>query len=187
MFVTSVTLLDRLKEPDSPAWPRFVSLYTPLIHHWARQFGLRTDDASDLVQDVLFVTVRRLPTFEYRDGASFRGWLRTVTLNHWKRYRSVRTPLSVGELAELPDPACADSRPEEDREYAKILVTRGLELIRNEFSDASWSAFQLHVLQAMTAEETATKLGIRIGTVYAAKSRILARLREVLAGLVEWE
>ena len=187
MLATSVTLLDRLREPDSTAWPQFVALYTPLIHHWARQFGLKADDAADLVQDVFAVTVRRLQTFEYRNGESFRGWLRTVTHNHWKRKRCTRTPLTVGELAELPDPAFEPSRPEEDREYARILVGRGMELIRGEFSEASWNAFQLHVLQSMPAREAAAQLGLQVGTVYAAKSRILVRLRDVLNGLVEWD
>ncbi|MGL6073359.1 MAG: RNA polymerase sigma factor [Fimbriiglobus sp.] len=187
MLATSRTLLERLKEPDSPAWPRFVSLYTPLIQYWAKQLGLRTEDSSDLVQDVLTIAVRRLPTFEYQSGQSFRGWLRTVTRNSWKRQRLSTTPVSFGEMADFADPDWDELTPEEDREHARILVRRGLEMIRGEFSKVSWEAFELHVLQCQSALDVAKSLGLQVGTIYAAKSRILARLREVLGDLVELE
>ena len=72
----------RLKSPDNGlAWSRFVELYTPLIYFWARKCGLQSPDAADLVQDVLTLLVDKLPEFQYDRSGSFRGWLRTVTLN----------------------------------------------------------------------------------------------------------
>lgn len=185
MLATSATLLERLKEPGSPAWCRFVTLYTPLIYHWAKQLGLRPDDAADLVQEVLAVAVRRMPTFEYRPAQSFRGWLYTVTRNQWKRSLRGRDPVAVGALADLEDPQADTPAADEDREHARILVGRGLDLIRGEFSAVSWRAFESHVLQARPAGEVAAELGLQPGTVYAAKSRVLARLRVVLEGFVD--
>src|SRR5437879_1120848 len=49
MDATSASLLERLnKSSDEEAWSRFVKLYTPLLYHWARRFGLDSNDASDL-------------------------------------------------------------------------------------------------------------------------------------------
>ena len=36
MYSTSVSLLERLRQPAQPeAWGRFVELYTPLLYYWA--------------------------------------------------------------------------------------------------------------------------------------------------------
>ncbi len=64
MQSTSESLLVRLRsERDTDAWARFVELYTPLIFYWARKTGLQSQDASDLVQEVLTQVYRKLPEF----------------------------------------------------------------------------------------------------------------------------
>jgi len=85
MDTTPGSLLERLRQPGQPeAWRRFVQLYTPLLFHWARRLGLQEQDAADLIQDVFLVLARKLPDFTYDRRQSFRGWLRTVTLNKWR-------------------------------------------------------------------------------------------------------
>src|SRR5579871_6272699 len=92
MHDTPASLLERLRGPaDQAAWVRFTHLYTPLLYHWAKRLGLRPDDATDLVQDVLTALVRELPRFEYDRGGSFRGWLRVVTINRWRNNHRRRT------------------------------------------------------------------------------------------------
>jgi RNA polymerase sigma-70 factor (ECF subfamily) len=110
METTSVSLLERLRQPDQPrAWERFVELYTPLLLYWARRRGLQHQDAADLVQDVLTVLVRKLPEFTYDRRRSFRGWLRTVLLNKWRdRQRLHRLPLAGAEEVDLAEVAAPD-------------------------------------------------------------------------------
>jgi RNA polymerase sigma-70 factor (ECF subfamily) len=82
MDKTPASLLHRLRQPNAvDAWPRFVELYTPLLYYWAKRLGLQQQDAADLVQDVFVLLVQKLPEFAYDRHKSFRGWLRTVTLN----------------------------------------------------------------------------------------------------------
>ena len=184
MIATSVTLLQRLREPESAHWPRFVDLYTPLLLYWARRLGLGPADAADLIQDVLVILVRRMPSFEYRPGQSFRGWLRTVALNQWKHNRRKAGRLAA-TMESRPLAAPAGPDPFEEQEYARVMVHRGLDLIRGEFSPAAWEAFRRHVLDDLPAAEVAAALGLQVGTVYAAKSRVFRRLREELEGLVD--
>ena len=74
MLTTSPTLLNRLRQPSEPeAWARFVNLYTPLLLSWAGRQGFQEADARDLVQEVLVKLVRALPTYERREGQTFRG------------------------------------------------------------------------------------------------------------------
>src|SRR4051794_25823780 len=85
MHTTSASLLWQLKQPNpSAAWARFVDLYTPLLHYWARRTGLQSHDAHDLVQDIFLTLLGKLPEFIYDPGKSFRAWLRPVAQNRWR-------------------------------------------------------------------------------------------------------
>jgi hypothetical protein len=55
----------RVQPADGEAWQRFDSLYRPLLRAWLRRYSIRTQDAEDLVQQVLAVLVRELPHFQY--------------------------------------------------------------------------------------------------------------------------
>jgi RNA polymerase sigma-70 factor (ECF subfamily) len=179
-------LLERLRTPgDQEAWLRFVRLYTPLLYHWARRVGLAEHDAEDLVQDVFELLLRKLPEFRYEQGGSFRNWLRVVALNKWRE--RCRRPAIAGALGDgLNQVAAPDETGAfEEAEYRQHLVQRALQLIEPEFSATAWHAFQAHVVAGRDAAEVAAALDIRIGTVYAAKSRVLTRLRQELQGLTD--
>jgi RNA polymerase sigma-70 factor (ECF subfamily) len=187
MNTTSITLLERLRAPgDEEAWSRFVRLYTPLLYYWCRRVGLRQQDAADLVQDVLAHLVRKLPEFEYNANGSFRSWLRVVTVNKWReRQRKRSGPSAINGTGLDQVPASTDVWVLEEAEYRQHLVRSALPLIQPEFSETAWRAFEEHVLEQRDAAEVAEELGIRIGTVYAAKSRVLTRLRHELARFLE--
>ena len=96
MYTTSTRLLERLREPgQDQAWQRFVQLYTPLLYTWAHWQGLQGADAADLVQDVFTLLLRKLPEFRYDKDRSFRGWLRTLTLNKWRENQRRKLPLTL--------------------------------------------------------------------------------------------
>jgi len=79
--VTPVSLLDRLRHrPDPRSWERLVQLYEPFIRRHLSDPALGAD-TDDLVQEVLAVLVRALPSFRRGRDGSFRAWLRTVTAN----------------------------------------------------------------------------------------------------------
>src|SRR5215510_6591385 len=93
MHSTSVTLLARVRRrDDQAAWQRFVELYAPLLFRWAQRAGLAEPDAADLVQDVLAALLDELPAFEYDARRSFRGWLKTVTINKCRERQRKRQP-----------------------------------------------------------------------------------------------
>jgi RNA polymerase sigma-70 factor (ECF subfamily) len=183
---TPASLLKRLREPHSQqAWTRFVQLYTPLLYHWARRLGLHDPDAADLVQDVLVLLVRKLPEFTYDRNKSFRAWLRTITHNCWRtRCRRFELPREVHppDLDGLADSADEDVLSE--TEYRQWLVGRALELMQAEFQVTTWKACWECVVSGRAAAEVAAELGMSVGAVYMAKSRVLSRLRQELTDLL---
>jgi RNA polymerase sigma-70 factor (ECF subfamily) len=188
MNTTSASLLCRLRQPgEQDAWTRFVKLYTPLLYAWAHRLGLQDQDAADLVQDVFALLVQKLPQFKYDPQNSFRSWLRTVTLNKWRDRRRRHVPAAAGPdgaaLADLAAPADDDAFGE--AEYRQHLVSRALQLMQAEFAPRTWKACWEHVVAGRPAAEVAAELGISVGSVYVAKSRVLSRLREELQGLMD--
>ena len=189
MNTTSESLLLRLKAADDhQAWARFVRLYTPLIFYWARRTGLQPQDASDLVLDVLTLVFQKLPAFEYDQTKSFRSWLRTVTMNkfrEWCRKKSIGaidvTQSAWSNVAEKS--SLAESTWELN--YQKALVARAMELLKPEFQPLTWNALQQYAVSGRPAKEVAEEAGLSVWTIYAAKSKLMSRLREVLEGLLE--
>ncbi len=194
MAETSASLLDQLRAaPDGDAWSKLVDLYTPLIRGWLARQGLARQDADDLTQEVLTVLVRRLPDFERqpRPGA-FRRWLRTITVNclrdHWRRQKG--RPRATGAsdfqdlLEQLADPDSGLSRQWE-QEHDQHVTRRLLEMIRPHFEPSTWEAFRRFALDGESADRVATELGLTVNAVFIAKSRVLSRLRQEAAGLLD--
>lgn len=188
MDSTSVSLLRRLRQPDQQAaWRRFVELYAPLIFHWGRGQGLSTADASDLVQEVMTVLLAKLPEFEYDPQRRFRGWLRTVTVNKARDLRRRQSARPAASLEDASPPAAPANGVDlfAEAEYRNFLVNRALITMKAEFPEHTWQACWKVVVEGQSAAQAARELGITENAIYVAKCRVLRRLREELAELME--
>ena len=189
----SLTLLDELRARRPEAWQRLVQLYGPVIYRWCRQSSLAAEDAADVMQDVLAAVMVHLPDFRRdRPQDSFGGWLATITRNKIREvYRRRQgkalarggstAQRQLAELADSPEPSEEGIRP--DAESAACLSRRGLEMIRAEFEVRTWEAFWRVTVGGQSPASVAADLGVSVAAVYKAKSRILSRLRRVLAEL----
>jgi len=186
MLTTSPTLLNRLRQPSQPeAWARFVHLYTPLLLCWARRQGFQEADAQDLVQEVLVKLVRELPTYERGKGQSFRGWLFRVTVNQcrdFRRRKATRALPGPDGLSAVSDDSLSEL---EETEYRQLLVRRGLEVIRPDFSESTWTAFTRVMVEGRSPADVAAELNLSVNAVFLARNRVLTRLRQELDGLLE--
>lgn len=187
---TSVSLLVRLRQDDQPAaWERFVKLYYTMLLSWAKKQGLQEADAADLVQELLVKLIRLLPSYNRGEGQSFRGWLFQVCRNQCRDFRRRKStgalPGADGLSSVGVESPIAHYEDMEDLEYRRELLQRGLELIRSDFSDATWAAFEGLAITRRTAAELAAELNISVNAVYLAQNRVMNRLREELDGLLD--
>ena len=186
MTTTSESLLFQLTNFDhssnQKSWEKFVSIYTPLIFYWARKTGLKPNDAADLVQDVLTRVFQKLPELQYDPAKSFRGWLRTVTINRYRELRRLKSfqieTASDSLLEKLAPVELAESTW--DIDYAKLLVAQAMERMKDEFSEAMWRALERVMLKNEPVAEAAAATGVNHWTIYSARSRLMKRLREEL-------
>jgi len=187
MYTTSVSLLERLRQPDQPqAWARFVELYTPLLLYWARQRGLQPEDAADLVQEVFLVLLKKLPAFTYDRRKSFRSWLRVVARNKWLDRQRLKGAALAGRQACLSDVASSDDGEAFwETEHRQHLVRRALAIMQKEFEPATWKACWECVVEGRPAAEVGAELGLTANAVWIAKCRVLRKLRQELEGMLD--
>jgi RNA polymerase sigma-70 factor (ECF subfamily) len=171
-----------------------VLLYGPVIYRWCRRSGLAAEDAADIVQEVLAAVLVYLPGFRRdRVNDSFSGWLAVITRNkvreHYRR-RQGRAEARGGstalrQMAEVPQPEQTGESIQPDGQAAACLSRRALEIIRAEFEDRTWQAFWRVSVGGESSADVARDMVMSVAAVYKAKSRVLGRLRQVLAELPE--
>jgi RNA polymerase sigma-70 factor (ECF subfamily) len=190
---TRASLLVRLRDPrDEDAWKEFVDLYVPVIYGFARKQGLQDADAVDLAQEVICAVSGSVGRLDYdpRRGA-FRNWLFTVVrrkLANWRRAHK-HDPRGGGEpqtqylLEQCPAPDIAQA--EWDAEWEQRLFAWACEQVRRDVSAASWQAFWKTAVDGQPIKEVAGGLGLSVAAVYLARSRIVARLKELVRSAQE--
>jgi RNA polymerase sigma-70 factor (ECF subfamily) len=181
---TRTSLLLRLRDPrDAEAWSDFVDLYAPLVYRQARRSGWQDADAADLTQEVFRAVAAAIGKFQYDAGrGEFRGWLYRITQNKHRDAAQGRPCVGTGDTAVQnllhEQPAAADENW--DRDFRERLLTWAYDQVRQRCEPATWQAFWLTAVEGAGGEAAAAQLGLSLGAVYVAKSRVLVRLREVL-------
>ena len=90
-----------------------------------------------------------------------------------------------GQLETIADPDESESGIFERQEYGAYVSRRSLELIKRHFPEVQWKACWMQVVEDRSAADVALVLGITRNRVYLARSRVLARLKQDLAGLID--
>ena len=173
---------------NKPAWNEFVEIYSPLIYGFSRKQGLQDADAVDMTQEVLRIVTRSIGRLDYdpRRG-SFRGWLFTIVrneLNDWFR-KQKSSVVGTGDSAlhrqfdELPAANAGDSELW-DQELQRRLFEWAAERVQTEVQESTWKAFWQSTVENRSGKEIAIELGISVAAVYLAKSRVMARLKELV-------
>jgi RNA polymerase sigma-70 factor (ECF subfamily) len=164
------------------AWVEFVQIYRPVIYRMARRRGMQDADAQDLSQDVLVRVSKAIPRWEPQAGIRFRHWLRKVASNaivsavtKSKPHGMVDGSAADQILADTPEVSATIS--ELDNECFRERYLRAATIVKIDVSPDTWAAFEQTVVQGRTCEEVAESLGKSLGTIYAARSRILKRLQ----------
>jgi RNA polymerase sigma factor (sigma-70 family) len=186
---TRPSLLVRLRNPkDDCAWTEFTAIYSPLIYRFACRKGFQDADALDLVQEVLRAVAAAVDRWEPDPAKGpFRNWLfriaRNMMLNLVTSQRRHLRGTGSEEIQWLlearPSPSPADTALFET-EFKRQLFRWAAERVREEFRGTTWTAFWETGVEGKKAQVVADTLGMSIGAVYMARSRVVARIRQVI-------
>jgi RNA polymerase sigma-70 factor (ECF subfamily) len=191
---TRQSLLLRVKERgDAEAWKEFVEIYEPVIYRLIRQKGIQHADAQDLVQDALIAVSTAIERWNPDPSrGTFRGWLSRISRNMMINFLTRSRPENQGGGGTAflkfieEQPACdAENSTIFDREYQAELFRWAARRIRGEFQESTWAAFWQTSVEGRPIPNVATELGLSVGAVYAARSRVMARLKRKIQKAVE--
>ncbi|QDU39328.1 RNA polymerase sigma factor CnrH [Maioricimonas rarisocia] len=187
---TSLSLIARIQQQeDGPAWREFFEVYGPVVIGYLRTRGLQEADVRDVSQESFRAVIQSIHRFDPdpRHGR-FRNWLfqivRSKLTDHWRKSR--REPRGSGDSAirtTLDQISGADDQSTWDREYKHRLLHTAAARIRDDFTPRTWQAFWMTCVEGHPPAEVAAELQLKIGDVYVRKSRVLARLRDVMRRL----
>ena len=188
---TRTSLLLRLRDThDLPAWDQFVGLYAPLVYGFARRKGLQDADAADIAQDVLTSVAQQMRQWQYTpERGSFRGWLFTIARNRLKNWlaSAARRMDGTGGDDNLEaiqsHPMPVSDTADWDAEYARHVFHWAAAIVRQQVAEQTWQAFELTAVEGRSGTETAESLGMSVGAVYLARSRVMSRLKELVQGI----
>jgi RNA polymerase sigma-70 factor (ECF subfamily) len=178
---TSPTLLGQLqRDPnDEEAWREFVRRYGPKVYRWCRCWKLQPADANDVTQNVLLKLVRRMRTFHYDPARSFRAWLKTLTHHALSDFLKDCRAKGSGVTEPLQETAARDSLVQSlQEEFDQELLEEALARVRLRIAPKKWAAFRLTALDGLPGKEVAAQLGMKVATVFTAKSKVLRMVQE---------
>jgi RNA polymerase sigma factor (sigma-70 family) len=183
---TRPSLLARLRDPqDERAWAEFLEIYGPLVRRLAVRGGLQEADAADLAQEVFRAVAAAIDRWDPDPArGSFRGWLSRIARNLIVNLLAAqrRHPRGTGDsefqafLEQQPAPDGEEFCLFEG-EYRRRIFAWAAERVRGEFRAGTWRAFWGTGVEGRDPKAVAEALGMTVGAVYIAKSRVMARLK----------
>jgi RNA polymerase sigma-70 factor (ECF subfamily) len=183
---TSPTLLGRLGRvpADQAAWEEFAERYGRKIYGWCRRWRLQEADAEDVTQQVLYKLVHKMRTFTYDPSKSFRAWLKTLTHHAWRDFVEGRDRPGAGSgdtrvLERLHTVQARDDLVDGlDEEFARDLLDEATARVRLRVQPHTWQAFHLLAVEGRSGAEASEQLGMKVATVFVARSKVQKMLRE---------
>jgi RNA polymerase sigma-70 factor (ECF subfamily) len=185
---TNPTLLNRLGNwRDHEAWVDFVTRYDPVIRSASRRYRLDAETTEELCQQVWIDLARRMRSFRYDPGMTFRGWLRrlcqsrAIDLLRKKKADAART-LEVRAAASLVQDAAEDFDAEEgtasERPLLLLLAEQVQDGVRRRVEERTWQVFWGIAVLGQSVREASTAAGISYCAAFLAHQRVGRMLRE---------
>lgn len=198
-FTTRKSLLARVREGGEIPWSEFYATYKPLILLCGGDCGLTDDEKDELVQKVMCEIFAkdiigkydpdRVPddvVFRHDPARGrFRHYLRQIIRNQARKIVRER------KNAELPLDEAAAKQSEDaleaawESEWRRHLVNMALAELKDRIQPETYLAFEMYALQNRPAREVAEFLNISVSSVYTARSRCVAAMKEIINDLEE--
>lgn len=183
---TRYSLLARLARPADPdAWQEFISIYQGAIFRYSRHRGLQEADALNVVQQVMLAVHEAIQHWKPsgRQG-SFRAWLFQTAHRHCLRalrdcQRADRGAGGTSVFDRLQSLAHDNRELEsEEQSWRRWAFCCAAGQVQRTVETVTWRAFWMTAVEGLPPTEVAKCLGMKMGSVYAARCRVLARIRE---------
>jgi len=170
--------IQRAIDGDEAAMRSLWSRHAPHIDAVVRRLvGNDNDLAADIAQEVWIQIFRALP--QYRGESQFGTWAHRIAVNRTLNALRKTRRLAKIEVDVEEDTAIVESDPE------RSLMMQTIETAAAKLSPGARAVFLLHDVEGFTHEEIAERLGITSGGSKSQLFKARAKLRTLLAHLVD--
>lgn len=171
-------IIRRAVDGDEGAIRALWTRHAPHIDMVVRRLvGMDQDLAADVAQEVWIQIFRALPS--YRGESQFSTWAHRIAVN-----RTLNALRKTRRLAAIETDVNEDSasfEPDTDRSF----IAQSIEEAAAKLSPGARAVFMLHDVEGYTHEEIAAELGITSGGSKSQLFKARAKLRKLLAHLVD--
>ena len=151
--------------------------YSPYVDAVVRRLVNDPDAAADVAQEVWIQIFKALPT--WRGESAFSTWAHRIAVN-----RTLNALRRTKRLAAIESPIEEESAMvEQDAEQTMLALT--IEDAARKLSPGARTVFLLHDVEGYTHEEIAQSLGITAGGSKSQLFKARAKLRKLLAHVVD--
>ena len=170
-------LIRRAIDGDERALRQLWSQYAPHIDAVVFRLAGDRDLAADIAQEVWMQIFRALPTF--RGDAQFGTWAHRIAVN--RTLNALRKVRRIGKAEVDIDEETASVENDSDRSF----VAESIEAATARLPEGARTVFILHDVEGYTHEDIAEELGITTGASKSQLFKARAKLRRLLAHLVD--
>ena len=174
---TDQLTLRRAIQGDERALHTIWVQHSPHIDAVVRRLVGDADMAADIAQEVWIQIFRALPT--YRGDSQFGTWAHRIAVN--RTLNALRKVRRIEKVEIEIDDHSAAVEPDGDR----ALIAASIEEAAAKLSPGARTVFLLHDVEGYTHEEIARELGITPGGSKSQLFKARAKLRRLLAHLIE--
>ncbi len=188
MLETSTTLLRQLaSDVNHERWAEFIERYSPMMEAFMRE-RFPSIEAADVIQETFIAISRILPDYEYApdEKGHFRNYLTGILRNKARqalRRQARQNSLPVDDIDIVS--TSREQSNEEERQWKDSLfdVALGRFLSDKSVADRTKRIFERTTLNGESPESVAAAFKMTRHAVDQAKSRAMARLRELVKQL----
>lgn len=200
-FTTRKSLLAKVRAGDEVSWAEFYAAYKPLILLCGQDCLLTPDENDELVQQVMSEIFRKdivgkydpdnIPNdvvFHYDPAhGRFRHYLRGIIRNQaLKLYQKRKSFVELDNPEKTVEEPAIDVWDELwDEEWKRHVLAMALTELKGHVQPETYVAFEMYAMQERTVQEVARFLNLSVASVYTAKSRCIAALKEIISKLEE--
>jgi RNA polymerase sigma factor (sigma-70 family) len=193
---STAVLVRLLAEPDSDrAFREFTDRYLARMKASCRKLGMQDADADDVCAAILlrFYEKREFRKFAFESKQRFNGWLNTVVRNAvftFVRDRGRRPEAwSVGDtgaqqsLEDVAETVADSLLPYCEEDLARGEIARSI--VRDRVDAKTMRAFELLCYEGRKGADVAAELGMKLPSVWKARSRVAKMLQEEFRKLTD--
>ena len=171
-------IIRRAVDGDEGAIRALWTRHAPHIDMVVRRLvGNDPDLAADVAQEVWIQIFRALPS--YRGESQFSTWAHRIAVN--RTLNALRKTKRLASIETEVNEDSASFEPDTDRSF----IAQSIEEAAAKLSPGARAVFMLHDVEGYTHEEIANELGITTGGSKSQLFKARAKLRKLLAHLVD--